>query len=273
MTHPSTRWAPALAIMLGVFNGHAAAAVVLPDFASATFLPNAPIDNRYFPLLDNRTLVYTGRDASGTPVDEGFEFELVGAGPSILGVATVSRRDRAFEAGVLQEDTFDYYAQDTQGNVWYMGEDVTNYVYGTDGTLLGTNTSSSWRAGVNDALPGYAMRAQPMVGDNFYQEFAVIDAAVDEGETTGVGLTLTVNGVTYNDVVQIYETFALNPDAREFKYYAGGIGLILAAESLDANRSNPVLNVGLVPVPEPSSALLMLIGLPLAAWVCRRKRA
>ncbi len=272
MKQPLTHWASALAISLGAFSASAGAATTLPDFASATFTPNSPINNRYFSLLDDSTRVYTARDASGAAVDERFEFNRIGAGPSILGVATVSRRDRAYSDGLLHEDTVDYFAQDTQGNVWYFGEDVTNYVYDAGGNLTGTNSSSSWRGGVNGGLPGYAMRANPRVGDDFYQEFAMTDGAIDEGETTGIGLTLTVNGVTYNDVVQIYETSVLKPSLREFKYYAGGVGLILAAEGLDLNRSNPVLNVGLVPVPEPSSALLLLLGLPLAVWARRRPR-
>ncbi len=266
-----TPLACALAVALAAFSHGSVAATVLPDFGGATFIPNAPIDNPYFSLTDSLTRVYTARDIGGNPVDEGFEQTVLGAGPTILGVATVTRRDRASSDGLLNEDTFDFYAQDTAGNVWYMGEDVTNYVYDDAGILLSTNTSSSWRAGVNDALPGYAMLANPTVGDNYYQEYAVIDSALDQGETTGVGLTLTVNGTTFNNVVQIYETSELNPDAREFKYYARGHGLILASEGLDINRMNPELDIGLVSsVPEPSSAWLLLFGLPLAAWGCRK---
>ena len=48
---------------------------------------------------------------------------------------------------MLVEETFDFYAQDTAGDVWHFGEDVTDYVYDADGNLIGTNSSSAWRAG------------------------------------------------------------------------------------------------------------------------------
>ena len=62
------------------------------------------------------------------------------AGPKILRVRTTTVLDRAFEDDLLVEQTRDYYAQDTDGNVWYMGEDVKNYEYDDDGKLIDTNT-------------------------------------------------------------------------------------------------------------------------------------
>ena len=223
-------------------------------------------------MLDDLTRIYTATDAQGHPVDERFELKRAGAGPTILGVATTQRRDRAFEDGLLVEDTFDFYAQDAAGNVWYFGEDVTNYVYDAGGNLIGTNSSSAWRAGVNGALPGFAMPATQTLGQSYYQEFAAADGALDQAETSATGLTVIAGDMSFSDVVRVYETSALEPDAREFKYYAPGVGLILAEEGLNANRLNPELTLALTTtaVPEPSSALLLLLGLPLvAAW--RRK--
>ena len=247
-------------------------AQLLPDFSAAVFVPGAPISNPYFPLLDDLTRIYTATDAEGNPVDERFELTRAGAGPTILGVATTQRLDRSFEDGLLVEETFDFYAQDTAGNVWYLGEDVTNYVYDADGNLIGTNSSSAWRAGVNGALPGFAMPATQILGQSYFQEFAAADDALDQAETSAIGLTLIVGGTTFSGVVQVYETTSLDPDAREFKYYAPGVGLILAEEGLDESRRNPELTLALTTaVPEPSSALLLLLGVPLlAAW---RRRA
>lgn len=243
---------------------------MLPDFTSAMFTPGAPVTNRYFPLLDNATRVFKARDAAGHPVDERFELTRVDAGPVILGVTTTSRRDRAFEEGRLVEDTFDFYAQDSIGNVWYFGEDVTNYVYDAHGKLIGTNTASSWRAGVNGALPGYIMPAVPMVGQSFFQEFAALDGALDQAEIDATGLTVTIGDVRYDSVVRTFESTSLDAAAREYKFYAPGQGLILAHEGLDALRQNPQLIVERVAVvPEPSSALLLLMGLPLLARLRR----
>jgi hypothetical protein len=41
-----------------------------------------------------------------------------------LGVATTVVHDQAFVKGELVEDTFDWFAQDSAGNVWYVGEDT-----------------------------------------------------------------------------------------------------------------------------------------------------
>lgn len=269
-TAPRPPFALAIALTMALAAANAQAAPTLPDFSAAVFVPGAAISNPYFPILDDLTRFYTATDAQGGPVDERFELKRAGAGPTILGVATTQRRDRAFEAGLLVEDTFDFYAQDTAGNVWYLGEDVTNYVYDAGGNLVGTNSSSAWRAGVNDALPGYAMPATQTLGQSYYQEFAAADGALDQAETSAIGLTLIAGGTTFSDVVRVYETSALSPNAREYKYYAPGVGLILAAEGLDANGLNPEITLALTAaVPEPSSALLLLLGLPLLASLRR----
>ena len=44
--------------------------------------------------------------------------------------------------GDLVEDTFDWYAQDKAGNVWYFGEDTKEY---KNGRVV--STEGSWRAG------------------------------------------------------------------------------------------------------------------------------
>ena len=252
--------------------GNAAAMPELPTFDAANFAPGAPINNPYFPVLDNKTRIYVAEDANGDPVEERFEFTWIGAGKELLGIQTTTLRDRAYEGGLLVEDTFDYFAQDIAGNVWYFGEDVTNYVYDANGDLVSTNPSSSWLAGFNDAEPGYIMPANPMVGQRYYQEFAELDEAVDQAEITGIGLNIALGGIDYTDVLQIYETTVLDADAREFKYYAPGLGLIGGAENLDDNRSNPELIFALAQsVPEPTSAALLGLGLSLAA-VTRRGR-
>ena len=128
----------------------APAAPVLPDFEAATFVNGAPINNRYFPLLDRNVRVYVNAEEGE---DVRFETQVVDPGRTLFGVLTTAVRDRDFEAGMLVEDTLDYYAQDTDGNVWYFGEDVTNYDYDEEGNLISTDTGSSWLAGRNLANP------------------------------------------------------------------------------------------------------------------------
>jgi hypothetical protein len=245
----------------------AAAVPVLPDFGAAEFVPGQPIDNPYFPMTDTRTFVYRGSDADG-PVDEHFEHTNTGLGPVILGVQTFIQQDREFEDGLLVEETFDYFAQDTAGNVWYLGEDVTKFIYDEDGNLIDTNTEGAWRAGVNDAEPGFIMPAELTIGFNYFQEFAELDEALDQGTIFAFIDVLELEFGTFENVLQIFESTELEPDAREFKYYAPGLGLILVEEDLDEDFENPELTFTLSQirsVPEPGTAGLLLLGLVVGA--------
>lgn len=246
---------------------------ILPEFDASQFLPGAPIDNPYFPLLDSNTQVFISREEGEA---NRFELQVVGAGPNILGVQTTARRDRDFEDGLLVEDTFDYFAQDKAGNVWYLGEDVTNYLYDDSGNLIGTNNDSAWRAGVNDAKPGFIMPADLTLGFNYYQEFAPEDEALDQGTTFGIKDLVSVEFGDFLDVLQVLETSELDPDSREFKYYARGQGLILVEEGLDLNLKNPeeTFELASVSAPIPEPAILTLFGLGLAgiASIAARKK-
>ena len=247
------------------------------DFGSAVFEPGAVIDNRYFPLgpTYKSTVSATGIDEEGEEFSEESQLSFGGAGRTILGIQTTVQRDLAFEDGLLVEDTFDYYAQDTTGNVWYMGEDVVNYVYDDDDNLIETNNESAWIAGENGAVPGWIMPAEPVIGLAYFQEVAAADDALDEALIWGTGLTLEVGGTVFDDVIAIYETTVLDPDAREFKYYAPGIGLIRVEEGLDENLSNPELVFDLVAVSEvplPASLPMLLAALAAGCALGRRHR-
>lgn len=237
----------------------------LPDFNSATFLPGAAVDNSYFPILGKETRFYRGeKEEDGETVVERFELTPLGKGPTILGVETTILRDRAFEDGLLVEETLDFFAQDTLGNVWYFGEDVTNFVYDDDGNLISTNDESAWRAGVDGALPGFIMPSDLTIGFNYYQEFAAADAALDQATTFALGSLVELNIGHFENVLQVLETSELIPGALEFKYYAPGLGLILVEEGLDRNFENPEIAVALVDVrkvPEPASLLLFSAGM------------
>ena len=268
----------ALASGLVLAPGRAGAQPILPDFEAAEFTPGAPIDHPYFPLLDGRTRVYVSRENGEA---SRFELTVVGPGPTILGVQTTNRRDRAFEDDRLVEDTFDYFAQDTAGNVWYLGEDVTNYIYDAQGNLIGTDSASSWRAGENfanptgdPAQPGFIMSASPSVGFEYFQEFAEDDEALDQAEEFAFVPQLSVAIGDFSNVLQVLETTQVEPDAREFKYYAPDTGLVLAEEGLDPSLENPEETfelVRIVPEPFPPAGLgLAVLGLLGARRMARR---
>ncbi len=253
------------ACLLALAAGPATGATVLPDFSAASFIAGAPIDNLYHPLLQGQTsaLTATGED-DGEPFTERTERTVLGPGREILGVQTTTLLDRAYEDDVLVEETYDYFAQDTAGNVWYMGEDVTNYRYDDDGNFLGTDSASTWLAGENGALPGFIMPADPQPGFAYYQEYAVADEALDQGLIFDVIDSLTTGAGTFLDVLVVFETTELEPNARELKYYAPGIGIIRAEEGVDADFANAELVFDLVPAPVPVPASLPLTVLAMS---------
>src|SRR5262249_30051320 len=84
------------------------------NFASA-------VDNPYFRLPVGRTLVYTGIKDGQTQTDT---VTVTDQTRVILGITATVVSDIATHDGTVLEKTFDFYAQDDQGNVWYLGEDT-----------------------------------------------------------------------------------------------------------------------------------------------------
>ena len=262
MTPTRRAAAPALASL--VLALPAAAAPVLPAFDPAAFAPGTAIDNPYFPVLPGQSLAYGGTDADG--VTERSVQSYAGAGKTLLGIPTTAVRDRETQDGVLVEETLDYYAQDLAGNVWYFGEDTTNYRYDEEGDFLGTDTDSAWLAGQNGAEPGYIMPSDPEVGFNYYQEFARADEALDQATIFALGQSVTIGLRAFEDVLVTFETTELEPDAAELKYYAPGLGQILVEEDVDQAFQNPELSLELVAIGGPEVAPIPLpAGQPLLA--------
>ena len=162
----------AFAIAAPMMNTPAPAGPVLPEFDPGNFVAGAPIDNPYHPLVPGTVRRY---EADVTDPDTGektHEVNTVTVTSStrvLAGVTARIVRDRAFEDGVLAEDTNDYFAQDKQGNVWYLGEDTRAFERDDNGNVVSTSTKGSWRAGVKGASPGFVMPANRTVGFNYYQ--------------------------------------------------------------------------------------------------------
>jgi hypothetical protein len=252
------------------------AAPVLPSFDPAEFVQGAVIDNLYLPWETGARSAQVGHgvDEDGQPFVERDVQKVLGLGPKIGGVRTTVVRDNGYEDGVLSERTRDYYAQDKRGNVWYLGEDTVALEFDNDGNIIGRDTTGSWRAGRNDARPGYAMPVDLTSGFEYYQEFSPKDGAVDQAKTLSVLDSLTVGDHTYFSVLKVLETTAVEPDAREAKYYAPGIGLIRAEEGLDEELRNPSITfnrVDVAAVPLPPSLLLLAGGLAALAGLRRRR--
>lgn len=215
----------------------------LPAFEVAKFANPAP--NPWFPLTPGPARTYEGRNPDGET--DRSVVTVQGPGPTIMGVPTVAVLDEAYEDDLRVERTLDYFAADSEGNVWYMGEDVTNYRYDEDDNLIGQDDESAWRAGEDGALPGVIMWAEPEVGRSYFEEYAPANEAMDYGRVDAVGLTLRGPAGTFTDVVKVFDGSTIETDAREYKYYAPGIGTVREEEDLDPSLANPELVVELQP--------------------------
>jgi hypothetical protein len=200
---------------------------ILPDFDSARFRPGAPIDNPYFPLIEGRVMSYQGSETdpeTGEVTTERNDLLTTGATHEVRGVETTVIRDTVYEDDLIIEDTFDWYAQDIAGNVWYFGEIVVNYEYDDEGNFIGVNHDGEWSAGDPSNAPGWHTKAQPDLGPAYYLEYAP-GIAEDESIIVATGLTVETPFRTYEDVVQVIDSSALS-EGIEFKYYAKGVGEI-----------------------------------------------
>jgi hypothetical protein len=133
--------------------------------------------------------------------------------------------------GELLEDTYDYFAQDKAGNVWYFGEDTKAY----SGTTV--STEGSWAAGVGCARPGIVMNANPKVGDSYRQEYLPGEAE-DQADVVSLSETVTVPYGTFAGCLETKEYTALAPGDIENKYYCPGVGLLLSADVGTIDKGN-----------------------------------
>ena len=191
--------------------------VFTPTFDAKNFPQSTTINNRYFPLVPGATFVY---ESTRGPREHD-EFFVTHDTKKILKVDCVVVRDTASVAGEVVEDTFDFFAQDKGGNVWYMGEDTKQY---KNGVLVGT--AGSWQAGVNNATPGFIMEGEPLVGDAYRQENS---PGVAEDTAQVLSLTASVSvpyGSWQGNVLVTSECSPLEPKVTEEKSYALDVGLV-----------------------------------------------
>jgi hypothetical protein len=181
----------------------------------------AEVDHRYWPMEPGTRWTYREIDEEGT------RLEVVVTATSETkqianGVTARVVRDTVTEDGKLVEDTFDWYAQDDAGNVWYMGEDTAEFEDGKPATRSG-----SFEAGVNGALPGIIMPAEPEDDMTYRQEYYEGEAE-DTGEILAVGEQVQVPAGQHTDALLTKDANALEPKVLEFKMYAPHVGPVLA---------------------------------------------
>ena len=171
----------------------------------------AVVDNPYWPLVPGTITIFEGGG-------EHIVVEVTGYTKMVMGVPVTVVRDTAYAKGKVIEDTFDWYAQDRAGNVWYFGEDTIEYKNGKP-----SSTAGSWEAGVDGGQPGIVMLADPQVGDVYRNEYYAGEAE-DLSKVLELGGKITVPAGAYSETILTEDWTPLEPDQLERKTYAPGVG-------------------------------------------------
>ena len=211
-----------------------------PEIDPADFVD--VIDNPYFPLVPGSRWTYEETNDEGQTED--IDFLVTDQTREIAGVTTTVIRDTVTIEGVALETTLDYFAQDREGNVWYFGEDVSNF--DENGVL--TDHDGSFEVGVDGALPGIVMQADPQVGDAYRQEYYVGEAE-DMGEVIRTGVTVSVPAGDFTDVIVTRDWNPLEPEVIEEKYFAPGIGLVREEKVAGGPGEGLLIESVIIPAP------------------------
>ena len=215
----STALIAATATMAGC--GHSS---TQPVPAAARFSAN--VDNQWFPLRPGTRYVYIGAK-DGQPSRD--VVTVTHRVRTIAGAPCLVVLDRLYLRGRLGERTTDWYSQDQQGNVWYFGEDTAEL----DRNGRVTNTSGTWRAGVNGARPGIYMPAHPRLGQSGRQEYYK-GQAEDHFRVIGLFRTVTAPGI--KNTLLTKEWTPLEPGVIDHKMYVRGIGTVLEQTQKGGNE-------------------------------------
>jgi membrane-associated phospholipid phosphatase len=191
------------------------------ELAAADFV--ARIDNPYWPMAPGSTWVYREGERR-------IEVTVTDRARRILGIEATVVHDVVTEDGRLVEDTYDWYAQDRWGNVWYLGEDAKEYEGGEV-----VSTKGSWEAGVDGAQAGIVMPGEPQVGQAYRQEHYAGEAE-DRGKILSLDEHADVPFGVFDRVLMTKDTTPLEPKVLEHKYYAEGVGPVLAVSLSDGSR-------------------------------------
>jgi hypothetical protein len=186
------------------------------------------IDHPYWPMSPGNRWVYR---EDGQRV----EVTVTERTKQILGIDATVVHDVVSEDGELVEDTFDWYGQDEDGNLWYLGEETKEFENGEV-----KSTAGSWEAGVDGAEAGILLPGEPEIGQRYRQEYYEGEAE-DNGEILSVDEKVEVPFGSFDEVLMTKDTTPLEPDVLEHKFYAKDVGPVLVLKlSGDSGREELV---------------------------------
>jgi hypothetical protein len=214
-------------------TGSADAGTTLPQGSEPVKLDPADftteIDNPYWPISKGKRWVYRS-------TDERIVVTRTNRKKTVAGVKAVVLTDIVTNpgSGDLVEVTEDWYAQDSKGNVWYLGEDTKEYEKGKV-----ASTKGSWEHGVNGAYAGIIIPADPRPGLTYRQEYYKGEAE-DQAKVLRLDAKVTVPFGTFENCLETEDTTPLEPDVVEHKFYAKNIGNVLRTTAEGGGREELV---------------------------------
>src|SRR5918999_572538 len=193
------------------------------DFAQAEFPPNPVIDNTWLPLRPGTRLTLEGRaNRGGGPLPHTVSFTTTDITKVINGVNTLVVWDVDINEGELAETELAFFAQDTNGNVWNLGEYPEEY---DGGDFVGA--PSTWISGLDDAEGGIHMVAQPSVGQTWLQGWVPSIEFLDCARVFTIRHEVCVPFKCYSPYLRTNERSPLDPAGGiQTKYHAKGVGIV-----------------------------------------------
>ena len=222
-----------------------------PDFANTfvdpTDIGGAVLANPYLPLLPGAQWKYvtTYRNDSGVVVTEHDTVTVTKRRKLIDGITCVVVTDVVISTDGSVENTEDWFAQDTAGNVWYCGEiteDEQTFAGDVPASPELVDIEGSWKTAREGGKPGIQMLAHPVPGKSYRQEL-LWDVAEDAATVLSVHANESVSGGKFTcngQCVETYEFSGLEPDDQAHKFYAPGIGMILEVDLSNGARNELV---------------------------------
>ena len=185
----------------------------LPGPPAAAYVPL--VDHLYFPLLPGSSWTLVG-DEDGLSKRE--EVRVLDEPHLILGVACTAVVEEVFEDGVPTETTTQWFAQDTDGNVWRFGEESLEFTGGAP-----VPTEDSWRAGVDGKRAWIFFARDPQVGDIYAGNRG---DGWDQNEVLSVDAPAAVPAGAFAGCLDIEETNPDDPEDQDRILYAPGVGRV-----------------------------------------------
>lgn len=176
------------------------------------------IDNPYWPIRPGSHWVYREFEDGEVHRDD---VTVTSQTKTLGGIEARVVHDRVSQNGETLENTDDYYAQDSDGNLWYLGEDTSEYENGKLKTKEG-----SWAYGVDGAQPGVIVPANPKQGMKYREEYYA-GHAEDAAEILSVGSQVQVPYGRFHDAVLTRNFSTIEPTVEEMKLYAKGVGPVM----------------------------------------------